>query len=344
MDSKKEKNRNLLKKILDLKGNKNLKKIVKIIGYILTGVSILYVGYVWYSNWQNISQESDLYRKFLWILPCILIYLILSYLLPLAWGRILKGFGANISYYDNLNIYGKSQIAKYVPGNVFHYVGRHFLSKKYGFDNGIIINGIFAEIIMQIIVSAIIGLGTIALIDIGEFSFLNLSYYIILFSFIFIVVVIFVVFFKFSKPFKNWLNKNKLIVPLEKLNTKSLILEFLIALIIYALYCLLNGLNLWLLSYSFWGITFSAIPFIISGYAIAWLVGFITPGSPGGLGIREAMLILLLTTYVGESRALIISLLFRIISVVGDLLFFAITYIMQLIKEREIKKAEKSFN
>jgi hypothetical protein len=57
-------------------------------------------------------------------------------------------------------------------------------------------------------------------------------------------------------------------------------------------------------------------------YIIAWLAGFVTPGAPAGVGIREMVLLLLLKGYIVETDLLMAVLLGRLITVVGDFLFF----------------------
>jgi len=58
---------------------------------------------------------------------------------------------------------------------------------------------------------------------------------------------------------------------------------------------------------------------------IAWLVlaGFLAPFSPGGIGVREGVLVLLLTPFVGGPQAVIVALLSRVISLAVELAFAA---------------------
>ena len=45
---------------------------------------------------------------------------------------ILAGTGVqNVTFRDVLDVYGRSGIAKYLPGNVFHYVGRNVLARRF---------------------------------------------------------------------------------------------------------------------------------------------------------------------------------------------------------------------
>ena len=54
---------------------------------------------------------------------------------------------------------------------------------------------------------------------------------------------------------------------------------------------------------------------------LAWLTGFLVPGASGGLGVREATMLLLLTPQIGEPTALALALSTRLITTLGDVLF-----------------------
>ena len=52
--------------------------------------------------------------------------------------------------------------------------------------------------------------------------------------------------------------------------------------------------------------------------SLAWMVGYVTPGAPAGIGLREAVLALGLSPALGESEALVLALLYRLITTVTD--------------------------
>ena len=52
--------------------------------------------------------------------------------------------------------------------------------------------------------------------------------------------------------------------------------------------------------------------------ALAWLAGFLTPGAPAGLGVRESVLLIILAPAAGEASILALAALFRIVTVLGD--------------------------
>lgn len=59
---------------------------------------------------------------------------------------------------------------------------------------------------------------------------------------------------------------------------------------------------------------------VVPWIAASWLLGFIVPGAPGGIGVRELVLVLGLTPLVGEGPAVLDAALFRLVTVAGDAL------------------------
>jgi uncharacterized membrane protein YbhN (UPF0104 family) len=69
-------------------------------------------------------------------------------------------------------------------------------------------------------------------------------------------------------------------------------------------------------------VTFSTFSVLCGSYVIAWLAGLITPGAPAGVGVRELVLLFLLGEQIPAADLLLAVVLGRIVTVVGDLLFF----------------------
>ncbi len=59
---------------------------------------------------------------------------------------------------------------------------------------------------------------------------------------------------------------------------------------------------------------------LTSSCIIAWVSGFILPGAPGGLGVREMVLTLLLAQSAGQEKIVAMGVLHRLITVLGDFL------------------------
>jgi hypothetical protein len=61
------------------------------------------------------------------------------------------------------------------------------------------------------------------------------------------------------------------------------------------------------------GVLLSMIP----GYALAWLCGFVIPGASAGLGVREAVIVLL---FGDDPAALFTAMGMRVVTTLGDVL------------------------
>ncbi|TXK97006.1 hypothetical protein BMR11_10865 [Methylococcaceae bacterium CS5] len=69
---------------------------------------------------------------------------------------------------------------------------------------------------------------------------------------------------------------------------------------------------------------FNNILAIIACFSISWLAGFIAPGAPSGIGIRETILVVSLDKILLTGNGVLIAILFRLITVAGDVLFFVV--------------------
>ena len=67
---------------------------------------------------------------------------------------------------------------------------------------------------------------------------------------------------------------------------------------------------------------------LTSGFCLAWVLGYLTPGAPGGIGIREGVFLLLLGPELGGGVAVAIAVLFRLSSISGEILGYLSTFVM----------------
>jgi uncharacterized membrane protein YbhN (UPF0104 family) len=95
------------------------------------------------------------------------------------------------------------------------------------------------------------------------------------------------------------------------------------AVLLYSLSFLLLGLSLRLVAGS---LSQEPLPLSLSVavFAAAWIAGLVTPGAPGGLGVRESAITLGLAPILGGSTGLAVALLHRGVSVLGDVISFGV--------------------
>lgn len=97
---------------------------------------------------------------------------------------------------------------------------------------------------------------------------------------------------------------------------------------LYASSWLFNGLALlWVVEGL--GLAPPGLAWAVGVYAAAWLTGYLLPGAPGGLGAREAVLLLLLQPAYGAGAGLGIALLLRAVNLLGDGLMLSVGWWMR---------------
>ncbi|TPJ80349.1 hypothetical protein FJ419_09745 [Mesorhizobium sp. B2-6-2] len=215
-------------------------------------------------------------------------------LLALAWRHLMRHLGISISWSWATRTYAISQLAKYVPGNIFQFAGRQAIGLAAGIGNGplakstvyelaiLVVGGLlFSPLVLPL---AIAGLPN----WFGWFSFVG------------------------AAAIALWLAMH--------IGGAS----FGAAAAFYLAFLALSGLVFAAASDLAGGSSgIPPYPAIAGAYVVAWLVGLVTPGAPAGIGIREAILMALLGGVSAEPVILLAVVIGRVITVLGDFLFFA---------------------
>ena len=212
-------------------------------------------------------------------------------------------------------IYARSGIAKYLPGNIFHLVGRQVLGRALGVSQARLAVATAAEIALSLLsvwlVAAAVfvalpgpvsrGLGLLALV-LGALA-----------------AIAFV-----SPSLLCWIAPWTAPI-LDRVVGDARGAEFGLALALNLAFFLCLGV---IAGGVFRALTGEALPLMQVGavYLSAWLAGYIVPGASGGLGVREAALLVLMDDAAGESAVLAFALAMRVQSILGDLIFFAASY------------------
>ena len=107
--------------------------------------------------------------------------------------------------------------------------------------------------------------------------------------------------------------------------------------LIYAVTLIIPGIFLALIFSIVLGCSLSLQTFmtIIAAYTISWVAGFIVPGAPGGIGVRESILLLVLSPYYAGDIVLIAAILHRISSILGDIIAFVMEPIISKLWKTE---------
>jgi glycosyltransferase 2 family protein len=87
---------------------------------------------------------------------------------------------------------------------------------------------------------------------------------------------------------------------------------------------LLLGGSFWLCARGLLGVPASDLAFYTGAFAVAWLAGLLAVYAPGGLGVREAVLVALLSSRIGTADALVVAAASRLILILVDVVLAGI--------------------
>jgi uncharacterized membrane protein YbhN (UPF0104 family) len=292
----------------------DLKNLSTYVGNILVLISFSFLAFLIYGL--DFSSTLDLFKP-TWI-PFVVIlsalFSLLYFLIAYAYKILLEMISLKSIDNTPIKIYLKTVVMKYLPGNVFHFLGRHSLVKTTSLEHKDIVFSNGAEIILQLLgVSFILFFGVLVFgfsLDLGEYIKLSQTSLFLAFSLLLVLVIGIV----FSKKYREiFFKKSALVGVLKVLTLQSL---FIVG----------SSLTFVTVLYLFFGVEFSFESLIHTIFIaiIAWFFGFVVPGAPGGIGIRESVLVLLLPSVLLLSKEVVLSaaLIYRLITILGE----ALTY------------------
>jgi glycosyltransferase 2 family protein len=253
---------------------------------------------------------------FSWVglLALVLFYGFISILLlPAAWRNLLNHFGVSTSKLWCIRIFGLSQLAKYVPGSIFHLAGRQVMGVSAGLPGWPLAKSTLWDLLLTAMTGAFFGI-------------LIIPFYIPKFSIWYatglFVLAIAVFMWMAAHWFSRWVAY---------------------AIGLYAIFLAFSGF-IFVVILSLVTSTDSGVHLPIMGvcgaFVVAWLAGLLTPGAPAGAGIREIVLFTLLHSVVIQGDLLLAIILGRVVTVGGDFVFYCFSILMKKILSDIIPQQE----
>lgn len=246
-----------------------------------------------------------------------------------VWQVLLRSVGISLSFADSYSIQGMAQLNKYLPGNVFHYVSRVGYAARYGIPAGITAASMGVEIVIGVFAASIVsGIGVL-LSGVNAVSpIIDSARYYRAIMVITILVAGGGTILLSNADVRGWIARRKGFFRLRTIANGSLR---------YIFFFVTIGLFLNILIRTLWDIHPTINWFDISWrFTAAWLIGFVIPGAPGGLGVREAAMVGLFGPSLGQGVAAGLAVILRVITSVADLCTYFVAVIMKKRKEQEV--------
>lgn len=235
-----------------------------------------------------------------------------------VWRLLMSDQGHRVPTRLAVQVFFISQLGKYLPGNVGQFLGRGVLAKSTGIPVGVAVGTAVFEGIWNLVISASLALlGTVVLWDLTSSQGAAPA---------FAAKLAWILPLALVAP---WLGIKVVNTFLPRLSMKIgggqlLRLPQLRTALFVSLLILVNFMQQGYVVklqaehlFASPGVDWFSIALL---YSSAWVVGYVVPGSPGGLGVREAMMVVLLAPLTGPAVAAGLAVSMRLTTLLGDAL------------------------
>jgi hypothetical protein len=244
----------------------------------------------------------------------------LAWLLELGtWRRILIGLGGYLRYRDAGAIWFLSNIIRYIPGNVWQFLGMAELAAERGVPRLVTLTSIVlhqaistaAGLVLTALYFAVAGVRGNPLQGVGAEWIARLR---LLLLFVPLGLLL-------LQPhiLERMLNQGMRRLGRPPLRVTFTWGQIWILLLRYAVVWLVMGLSFAALVRAMAPVTLDDVPYLVASWAAAYVIGYLSLLTPSGLGVREGILALLLTAIMPAPVAAVTAIIARLWMVVGEL-------------------------
>jgi glycosyltransferase 2 family protein len=227
-----------------------------------------------------------------------------------VWTWMLQMFKQPVGQLWALQVYLKTNVAKYLPGNFWHFYGRIAAITDAGGSLGAASLSVLLEPLLMAASAVIIalagsGLGWIAASDTRTWGLQILGLGIVLIG----------IHPRILNPVIQRLSKLK-----GKAATNPLQIESypLLPLLGEMGFLAFRGAGFLFVLLAFMPVNINQLPQVLSAFSFAWLLGLVTPGASGGLGVFEATALALLGRQFSPGLLVVTLVLFRFVSILAE--------------------------
>jgi len=295
----------------------DIKKTVRISASLLI---IILIGYFYSAevrkNWASL-QDFKLNLNVFFLLVSLFFYL-LSYLLDTYTWQVCihRHLGRReLDFFQSIAVVNGSGLLKYLPGRIWTYTAQLLWLNKFNISKSLILYVNVLCIAGAMIVSLYLGvIYSAAYTDIMNTATITLAFA--------ALIALNIIYISWNSLFMNKALAmasrilKREIHPIKGSKALLLFIQFM-----YACSWSLMGLGGYFLARGIGlDIAFTSIIALLASMSLSWLVGYLVILSPGGLGIREGIMLLMLNGVVNTQTALIFPILSRLMSLMAEAL------------------------
>jgi uncharacterized membrane protein YbhN (UPF0104 family) len=298
-----------------------MRRIILIAGVAVLVASLVYLVIVVRNGLSELPEIAWTAMSLASVGAGIAIYVVAVAVWSGGWAALLTAVGQPVRVVHSFTIIGISQITKYLPGNIIHHIGRAALASQFGLRSASVVLSMALEFFWMVAAAAACALVALALTDAADAQLLvplgSFSLSALFFGAVAIPIVGFLA--------AQFLGER--LLHRQDGNTGARLPDFGrsgLNFLSHWITFLLQGAVIVLIARGVFGIPFSDYWLGVGAFALAFVAGFLAPGVPAGIGVREAVLVAGLSLEMGAGPALAVATAHRLINIIGDGVIFAL--------------------
>ena len=279
--------------------------------WIIVGGTVFFIASAIHQNWQEVAAIRITATGYLRLAIALFVTLLAHILSGWVWSWILHELNQPATGLWSIRVYLTTNLAKYLPGNVWHFYGRVIAAKNAGFSVEAATLSVVLEPLLMAAAALAIALTTGSRTN-GITQLLCLS------------AVLIAIHPRFLNPLLQLASRLKgksQDVQSIQIQQATRIRRYpVLPLLGEAGFVALRGLGFLLTLSALSPIAPTQIPLIFSAFSFAWVLGLVVPGAPGGIGVFEATAIALLNSEISTGTIIGGVALYRMISILAEVI------------------------
>jgi uncharacterized membrane protein YbhN (UPF0104 family) len=291
--------------------------VLRLAQYILAAAAVVFVALALSRSWDDV-QAHEWTLRWEWLVVSAGVFLAYYVMQSLAWHLLLKAFDLRAPLTWAIASWGRSILARYVPGNVFMFLGRLLACQRRGLEA----RRASAAMVYEQALGFCAALATLGLLfpfweyrpGLTGLSLLGIPLLLILLH---------------PRVFVPLADRVLTLFHREALGAVLGFGRVLALLCYYVATWFVAGLGCWALARGVTEVGADFLPTVTTAFAFAYVVGMAAFVFPGGLGVREAVLAGALRSAVGEGVALAWAVLLRLWLIAIEVAFVGLATLVE---------------
>jgi hypothetical protein len=280
-------------------------------GYVFAALILFFLGRVLYQSQSDLAAQRIEFRvDWIGMILALALQVIGQTLSVEAWRRLLLELDGRIAFRDAFRIWFYSNLARYVPGNIWQPATMALIAERHGVSKA---KTVLSQALFIALMLAVAGVLSVALLPLAA----NVR------AALMAACAIAVLFFAAPPVLRGALRVAARLLRYEPPQIRPSFWRGLTPLFVATLMWLANGLSFYFFTRAL-GVTGEpSWTTAVSLYTGAYLIGYVSFLTPSGIGVREGALAFFLGAYIPAPNAIALGLLARLLALAGELMCVA---------------------